>query len=124
MPSLRESACGASEAHDPGLSDFACEFLRGLAGQNQFRGMAYGQTRPGLSLINVSHARVAFPSSSERNTIADVGKSLHKAIEENRTEWNRLRSLKASTAAALLTGRMRVADYQSHAYLTERFELP
>ena len=99
-------------------------FLRGLAGQNQFRGMAYGQTRPGLSLINVSHARVAFPSSSERNTIADVGKSLHKAIEENRTEWNRLRSLKASTAAALLTGRMRVADYQSHAYLTERFELP
>ena len=92
----------------PGLSDFACEFLRGLAGQNQFRGMAYGQTRPGLSLINVSHARVAFPSSSERNTIADVGKSLHKAIEENRTEWNRLRSLKASTAAALLSGRVRV----------------
>ena len=94
--------------NDPGLSDFACEFLRGLAGQNQFRGMAYGQTRPGLSLINVSHARVAFPSSSERNTIADVGKSLHKAIEENRTEWNRLRSLKASTAAALLSGRVRV----------------
>ena len=94
--------------NDPGLSDFACEFLRGLAGQNQFRGMAYGQTRPGLSLINVSHARVAFPSSSERNTIADVGKSLHKAIEENRTEWNRLRSLKASTADALLTGRVRV----------------
>ncbi len=94
--------------NDPELSDFACEFLRGLAGQNQFRGMAYGQTRPGLSLINVSHARVAFPSSSERNTISDVGKSLHRAIEENRTERNRLRLLKASAADALLTGRVRV----------------
>ncbi len=96
--------------NDPGLSDFACEFLRGLAGQNQFRGMAYGQTRPGLSLIDVSNARVAFPPSSERNTISDVGKSLHRAIEETKTEQNRLRSLKASTADALLTGRVRVAS--------------
>ena len=94
--------------NDPELSSFAGEFLRGRAGQNQFRGMAYGQTRPGLSLINVKTAKVAIPSPSERNAIANVGKSLHTAIKENRSERDRLQSLKASASDALLMGRVRV----------------
>lgn len=93
---------------DPELSSFAGEFLRGRAGQNQFRGMVYGQTRPGLSLINVKRAKVAIPSPSERNLIADTGKSLHTAIKEHRSERDRLQSLKASASDALLTGRVRV----------------
>ena len=94
--------------NDPELSSFAGEFLRGRAGQNQFRGMAYGQTRPGLSLINVKNAKVAIPSPSERNAIANVGKSLHTAIKENRSERDRLQSLKASASDALLMGRVQV----------------
>ena len=95
--------------NDPGLSDFAGEFLRGRTGQDQFKRMAYGQTRPGLSLINVDNTKVAFPPPSERNMIAFLGKSLKGVIEGNRVELNRLWSLKASAADALLTGRLRVA---------------
>ena len=90
------------------LSAFVGEYLRGRAGQNQFRGMAYGQTRPGLGLTNVNNANVAIPSPSERNMIANVGRALDEAIKENRSEHDRLQSLKVSTADALLVGRTRV----------------
>ena len=93
---------------DPGLSDFAGEFLRGRAGQDQFRGAAYGQTRPGLSLINVNDTKVAFPPPSERNMIAHVGNSLKGAIRGNMVDLNRLRSLRVSVSDALLTGRVRI----------------
>ena len=93
--------------NDGDLSDCAGEFLRGRAGQNQFRGMAYGQTRPGLSLINVNDAKVAIPPPTERAIIGNVGKSFQRAIKETRSERERLRLLKVSAADALLTGRTR-----------------
>ena len=89
------------------LSDCAGEFLRGRAGQKQFRGMAYGQTRPGLSLINVNDAKVAIPPPTERAIIGNVGKSFQRAIKETRSERERLRLLKVSAADALLTGQTR-----------------
>ena len=97
--------------NDPGLSDFAGECLRGRTGQDQFKRMAYGQTRPGLSLINVNNTKVAFPPPSERNMIALLGKSLKGVIEGNMVELNRLWSLKASAADALLTGRVRAGGH-------------
>ena len=93
---------------DPGLSDFAGEFLRGRAGQDQFRGAAYGQTRPGLSLTNVNDTKVAFPPPSERNMIARVGNSLKGTVRGNMVDLNRLRSLRVSVSDALLTGRVRI----------------
>ena len=93
---------------DPGLSAFASEFLRGRAGQDQFNRAAYGQTRPGLSLMNVNNTKVAFPPPSERDMIAYVGNSLKAAISRNMAGLNRLRSLRISTSDALLTGRLRI----------------
>ena len=93
---------------DPGLSAFASEFLRGRAGQDQFNRAAYGQTRPGLSLMNVNNTKVAFPPPSERDMIAYVGNSLKAAISGNMVGLNRLRSLRISTSDALLTGRLRI----------------
>ena len=93
---------------DPGLSAFASEFLRGRAGQDQFNRAAYGQTRPGLSLMNVNNTKVAFPPPSECDMIAYVGNSLKATISGNMAGLNRLRSLRISTSDALLTGHMRV----------------
>ena len=56
--------------------------------------------------------------------IADAIDGVEDMIEQDRARRETLHLLRASAADALLTGRVRVADYQSHAYLTERFELP
>ena len=95
---------------DPGLSGFASEFLRSRAGQDQFNRAAYGQTRPGLSLMNVNNTKVAFPPPSERDMIANVGNSFKGTISGNMVGLNRLRSLKMSASDALLTGRVRAVS--------------
>ena len=95
--------------NDSGLSDFVGEFLNGRISQDSFRKIRYGQTRPGLNLIDVNNTKVALPSSPERNMIALLGKSLKVLVKENIVELNQLRSLKASASDALLTGRVKVS---------------
>ena len=93
---------------DRRLSCFASRFLQGQKGQDQFRQMAYGQTRPGLSLLNVGEAKIALPQLSEQRVMVQMMDSIDEAIERGRAETEMLQSLKASAADALLTGRVRV----------------
>ena len=92
---------------DTALSRFVVEFLQGPAGRAQFRRVSYSQTRPGLNLIDIQNMRIALPPSSERDAISLTGMSLRESIETNRSGRNRLRSLQAAIADALLTGRIR-----------------
>ncbi len=94
--------------HDRRLSSFASRFLQGPKGHDQFRKMAYGQTRPGLNLSNIGEARMVRPSLAEQQAIAELLDSVDEAIKQGRAETEMLQSLKASTADALLTGRVRV----------------
>ena len=64
---------------------------------------------------------VFVPPLPEQRAIAGLLDRVDESIERVRDEREALQSLKASTADAMLTGQVRVADYQSHAYLTERF---
>ena len=63
---------------------------------------------------------IPLPPLPEQRAIAGLLDRVDESIERVRDEREALQSLKASTADALLTGQVRVADYQSHAYLTER----
>ena len=63
---------------------------------------------------------ILLPPLPEQRAIAGLLDRVDESIERVRDEREALQSLKASTADALLTGQVRVADYQSHAYLTER----
>ena len=92
---------------DRRLSCFASRFLQGQKGQDQFRQMAYGQTRPGLSLLNIGEAKIALPQLSEQRVMVLMMDSVDEAIERGRTETEMLQSLKASATDALLTGRVR-----------------
>ncbi len=70
--------------------------------------MAYGQTRPSLSLLNIGEVRIARPLPSEGNIIVQILESVDEAIDRGEKETEMLQSLKASAADALLTGRVRV----------------
>ena len=89
-------------------SGFLATFLRGPRGQEQFQRSSYGQTRPGLNLSNVGSVRLALPPLPEQRAIAGTLDSVDAAIEGARAERAALQSSKASTADALLTGRVRV----------------
>ena len=57
---------------DRQLSYFTTRFLQSRTGQEQFGRMVYGQTRPGLNLLNVSATKVAVPTLQEQQTIAGL----------------------------------------------------
>ena len=93
---------------DRRLSYFTGRFLQGRTGQDQFGRMAYGQTRPGLNLFNVSVIKIAVPTLQEQQVIAGLLDGVDVAIAEAKLERDGLGLLKESTADALLTGRVRV----------------
>lgn len=69
---------------------------------------------PGVSQANINPTSlksltIPLPSLPEQATIAKMLDSIDEAIEYGRIETENLRHLKASTADALLTGRMRIA---------------
>ena len=94
--------------HQRHLSGFLATFLKSPLGQEQFQRSSYGQTRPGLNLSNVGSVRLALPPLAEQRAIAATLDSVDAAIEGARAERAALQSSKASTADALLTGRVRV----------------
>ena len=91
------------------FGDFASWFLQGRAGQEQFRRMAYGQTRLGMNLQNVHDTVVALPPLPERAAIVSLMNGVAESDGRAREELEKLHSLKVSTSDALLTGRMRVS---------------
>ena len=82
--------------------------MQGPAGQEQFGRMVYGQTRPGLNLLNISATKIAVPALPEQQAIAELMDGVETTISEAQKERDGLQLLKESTAAALLTGRVRV----------------
>ena len=93
---------------DRQLSYFTTRFLQSRTGQEQFGRMVYGQTRPGLNLLNVSATKVAVPTLQEQQTIAGLLGGVDATIAEAKQERDGLQLLKESAADALLTGRVRV----------------
>ena len=78
---------------DRRLSYFTGRFLQGRTGQDQFGRMAYGQTRPGLNLFNVSVIKIAVPTLQEQQVIAGLLDGVDVAIAEAKRERDGLISL-------------------------------
>ena len=95
---------------DRELSCFTGRFLQSRTCQEQFGRMAYGQTRPGLNLFNVSTTKIALPTLPEQTEIAGVLDGVDGVIADAKKERDGLRWLKESAADALLTGRVRVGE--------------
>ena len=90
-------------------SSFVGMYLSGPR-YNRLKRKAYGQTRPGLNLYDVADAMVALPCPHERAVIAVAGRGLDSVVKWYRAALEALIALKKSTAGALLTGRLRVAN--------------
>ena len=95
---------------DRELSCFTGRFLQSRTCQEQFGRMAYGQTRPGLNLFNVSTTKIALPTLPEQTEIAGVLDGVDGVIADAKKERDGLRWLKESAADALLTGRVQVGE--------------
>ena len=93
---------------DRRLSYFTGRFLQGCTGQEQFGRMAYGQTRPGLNLFNISAMKIAVPTLPEQQVITGLLDGVDATVSEAKKERDGLQLLKESAADALLTGRVRV----------------
>ena len=87
---------------------FLAEALRSPASGRQFARIANGVTRFGLTLDATRSFSISMPPLPEQRAIAALLDSVDEAIESGRTQTNMLNSLKASTADALFTGRVRV----------------
>ena len=64
--------------------------------------------QPNINAAEYSSLRIPLPSLPEQETIASMLDGVDEAIERGRADTKMLQSLKASTADALLTGRVRV----------------
>ena len=60
----------------------------------------------------VKGLRIGLPDTTEQHTMAAVLDGVDEAIERGRAEAHAIRSLKASAADALLTGRVRVGSHR------------
>ena len=95
-------------------------FIYYLLSQLKLERFAASTGVPSLNRNFVHPEPVPLPPLPEQRAIAGLLDRVDESIERVRDEREALQSLKTSTADALLTGQVRVADYQSHAYLTER----
>ena len=95
-------------------------FIYYLLSQLKLERFAASTGVPSLNRNFVHPEPVPLPPLPEQRAIAGLLDRVDGSIERVRDEREALQSLKTSTADALLTGQVRVADYQSHAYLTER----
>ena len=74
-----------------------------------------GQAYPAIRPSDVTTYPILLPPLPEQRAIAAALDSVEEAIEQALAERDALQSLKASTAEALLTGRMRVGGSANHA---------
>ena len=89
---------------------FLAETLRSPASGRQFARIANGVTRFGLTLPATRSFPIPVPPVGEQRVIAATLNGVGGVITKTRGEKEGLQSFKASTAEALLTGRLRVAS--------------
>ena len=92
------------------LQDFLSAFATSHTGKRYFLGAAKQTTN--LASINstqLKSMRIPLPMLQEQQTIVDTLDSVDQMVEQARAERTALQSSKASTADALLTGRVRVS---------------
>ena len=90
---------------------FVCAFMNGPRGRAYFA--SFGGTTSGLNTVSARNLRLLplpWPNDAEQEAIASTLDSVDVAIERAREELAALQSSKASTADALLTGRVRVGS--------------
>ena len=87
---------------------YLAESLGSPSMAEQFARIANGVTRFGLTLSATCSLQIALPPLLEQRAIAAVLDGVDATVERDRAETSVLRSLKASAADALLTGRVRV----------------
>lgn len=88
---------------------FVCAYVNGRNGRRYFG--SFGGTTSGLNTVSAANVRtlpLPMPPIEEQRAMAVVLGGVNDAIEQAREEWDGLRSLKASTADVLLTGRVRM----------------
>ena len=87
---------------------FLTECLRSSASVREFARIANGITRFGLTLGATRSFSISLPALAEQQAIATLLDSVDDAIDGLREEQEKLQTMKASTADALLAGRVRV----------------
>ena len=92
-------------------------FTRSLSYHRWVQSMLRAGAQPNINAAEYSSLPIPLPPLPEQRAIAGLLDRVDESIERVRDEREALQSLKASTADAMLTGQVRVADYQSHAYL-------
>ena len=113
LTGIAKEIMGASQditllrANDLADPFYLCRFLMSHASLLQRR--SRGTTIQGVSRADIASLPILLPPLPEQRAIAAVLDSIDEAIEQVHQEKDGLQSLKASTADALLTGRLRVA---------------
>ena len=87
---------------------FLAETLTSAESRKQFARIANGVTRFGLTLDAVKALPISLPPLREQQAIATTLEGVDAAVEVARAEQEKLRSMKESSAEALLTGKIRV----------------
>ena len=95
----------ANETFNP---RFVWKWLSTPRSQQEIDEIQMGQSRQGLNYQQVRQLTIVKPPRSEQDVIVEGLSKVDLSIEVARDELDRLRLLKASTAEALMTGRMRV----------------
>ena len=96
-----------SEAFSP---RFVWKWLSTSRSQKEIDDIQTGQSRQGLNYEQVRQLTIVHPPRKEQDTIVETIGGADMSIKVAREEHDRLRLLKASTADALLSGRVRTGQ--------------
>ena len=91
---------------------FLWKWLSTPRSQQEIDDVQTGQSRQGLNYQQVRQLTVLRPSRVEQDSIVEILSTLDRALRNTKQERETLQSLKTSTAHALLTGQLRLADWQ------------
>ena len=85
---------------------FVSKWLSTSRSQREINDIQTGQSRQGLNYQQIRQLTIIRPPRTEQDYIATILAGVDEALKQAETETNFLTSLKASTADALLTGRV------------------
>lgn len=89
---------------------FVWKWLSTPRSQREIDEIQTGQSRQGLNYQQVRQLTIARPPRTEQDSIVEIMSRIDATLEAVRQERDRLQSLQAAAAAALLTGRVRVSS--------------
>ena len=90
------------------LPQYLAHNLNSARNLNAMRSLATGTTRKRIRRSDIATRRIALPPLEEQQIIVDTLNGVQRAINRGRDARDELQVLKASTADALLSGRVRV----------------